>query len=113
MLDITSHQLETWLAQYLWPFIRIGAALMTAPLFSASYVPPRQRLVLAGAITLLVAPPVPPPTGAPFSGAGLVITVQRLVIGGAVGVAVGNLVDFFSVGGGLPANSMGLAFPFK
>ena len=60
---LTTGQLEAWLAQYLWPFIRIGACFMAAPVFGAQFVPPRVRLFLAGAITLIVAPLVPPPAG--------------------------------------------------
>ena len=54
MINLTTGQLEAWLAQYLWPFIRIGACFMVAPAFGAQYVPPRIRIVLAGAITLLL-----------------------------------------------------------
>ena len=61
MLNLTTGQLEAWLAQYLWPFIRIGACFMAAPVFGAQFVPPRVRLFLAGAMTLIVAPLVPPP----------------------------------------------------
>ena len=62
MLNLTTGQLEAWLAQYIWPFIRIGACFMAAPVFGAQFVPPRVRLFLAGAMTLIVAPLVPPPT---------------------------------------------------
>jgi flagellar biosynthetic protein FliR len=59
MLNITTGQLEAWIAQYLWPFLRIGACFMMAPIFGANFVPARVRLLLAGAITLIVAPLVP------------------------------------------------------
>ena len=44
MLNITTGQLEAWLAQYIWVFIRIGACFMAAPIFGAQFVPPRVRL---------------------------------------------------------------------
>jgi len=114
MLDISSHQLEVWLTQYLWPFVRIGAAVMTMPVFSASYVPPRSRLVLAGAVTVLIAPLLPTPGAAEiFSATGLIITVQQIMIGLAIGFSLQIVFDALAMGGQLLANSMGLSFAFN
>ena len=114
MLTITTGQLEMWLTQLLWPFVRVGACLMVAPTFSAVYVPPRIRIVLAGAIALIIAPLVPAPAGlAPFSAAGLLITVQQLIIGVAIGFTLQLLFDAVTLGGQLLANSMGLSFAFN
>jgi flagellar biosynthetic protein FliR len=114
MLNFTTGQLEAWLAQLLWPFVRIGACLMVAPAFAAVAVPARVRVVLAGAIALLVAPLVPAPAGiAPFSAAGLVVTVQQVVIGVALGFALQIIFDCVAMGGQLLANSMGLSFAYN
>ncbi len=51
--SIAYSQIEGWIGLAFWPFVRIGACLMVAPLFGASYVPPRVRIVLAGALTLV------------------------------------------------------------
>lgn len=113
MITITPGQLEAWMAQYLWPFVRIGACIMTAPIFGANFVPARQRIVLAGAITLLVAPLLPQPAVAPFSAAGIVITVQQVVIGVVIGFVLQIIFDALAMGGQLLANSMGLSFAFN
>src|SRR5687767_14823049 len=113
MLSITTGQLEAWLAQYIWPFIRIGACFMAAPIFGARFVPPRVRLFLAGAVTLIVAPLIPTPQIAPFSPAGFVVTVHQVIIGVAVGFALQLIFDALSMGGQLLSNSMGLSFAFN
>ena len=114
MLNFTTGQLEAWLAQVFWPFVRVGACLMVAPAFGAIAVPARVRIVLAGAIALLVAPLVPAPTGiTPFSAAGLVVTAQQVVIGVALGFALQIIFDCVAMGGQLLANSMGLSFAFN
>ncbi|MGH8219825.1 MAG: flagellar biosynthetic protein FliR [Steroidobacteraceae bacterium] len=114
MITLTTDELQSWVARLFWPFARIGACLMVAPAFSAIAVPARIRLVLAGSIALLVAPLVPVPPGiAPFSAQGLVITVQQLVIGAALGFALQIIFDAVSMGGQLLANSMGLSFAFN
>lgn len=114
MLTISTGQLEAWMALYLWPFFRIGACLMVAPIFGATFVPPRVRLVLAGALTLLVAPLLPAqPAVSPLSAEGLVITGQQVMIGVALGFVVQLIFDSLAMGGQLLANSMGLSFAFN
>jgi flagellar biosynthesis protein FliR len=113
MFSFTSGQLEAWLGQYLWPFIRIGACFMAAPIFGAQFIPPRIRLLLAGAITLIVAPLVPAPQVVPFSGAGFIVTAHQLIIGLATGFALQLVFDALSMGGQLLSNSMGLGFAFN
>jgi flagellar biosynthetic protein FliR len=114
MIALTTGQLEIWLGEFLWPFIRIGACFMVAPVFGADAVPARVRIVLAGAITFVVAPLVPPPVGlAPFSLAGAIATLQQVLIGAAMGFALQLTFDAMSLGGELLANSMGLSFAYN
>ena len=114
MLHLTTHQLEDWLALLYWPFVRVGACLMVAPAFGAETVPARVRIVLAGSITLLIAPLLPaPPQVAAFSAAGALITAQQLLIGIALGFCLHILFDAVNLGGQMLANSMGLSMAFN
>jgi flagellar biosynthetic protein FliR len=114
MISFTTGQLDAWLAQLLWPFVRVGSCFMVAPVFGARFVPARIRIVLAGAITLIIAPLVPSPSAiTPFSPAGVVVTVQQLIIGIAIGFSLHVLFDAVTLGGQLLANSMGLSFAFN
>jgi flagellar biosynthesis protein FliR len=114
MINLTTGQLETWIAQIFWPFVRVGSCFMVAPAFGARFVPPRVRLVIAGGIALIIAPLVPSPAGiAPFSAPGLVITVQQIVIGVALGFCMQMIFDAVALGGQLLANSMGLSFAYN
>lgn len=114
MIVVTQTQLEGWLAIYLWPFIRIGACLMVAPVFGARFVPMRVRIVLAGAVTLLVAPLLPAPPAVPLLSLGSVlIAAQQLLVGVLVGFTAQFIFDAVTMGGQLLANSMGLSFAFN
>ncbi|HEY6482525.1 MAG TPA: flagellar biosynthetic protein FliR [Steroidobacteraceae bacterium] len=114
MITLTTGQLDAWLTQLLWPFMRIGACFMVAPAFGALFVPARIRIVLAGGIALIVAPLIPAPHAiTPFSAAGLVVTAQQLIIGVALGFSLQLLFDMVSLGGQLLANSMGLSFAYN
>jgi flagellar biosynthetic protein FliR len=106
MLALTTGQLEAWLAQYFWPFVRIGACMMVAPVFGAQFVPARVRLLLAFAVTLIVAPLLTPPAIAVFSAAGMVVTVHQVIIGVAMGFALQIIFDSLAMGGQLRSTSI-------
>jgi flagellar biosynthetic protein FliR len=111
MITVSLAQLTTWISQYFWPFVRVGACLMVAPIFGAETVPRRLRIVLAAAITILVVPMSKMPTDVDlFSGSSLIITAQQLIIGIAMGFGVQLIFDAVGIGGQLLANSMGLSF---
>ena len=114
MLVLTQSQLEGWMALYFWPFARIAGCLMVAPIFGAKFVPGRLRIVLAGAVTLLVAPLLPTPPQVPmFSITSLLITAQQVLIGVVVGFTLQFIFDAVGMAGQLLANSMGLSFAFN
>jgi flagellar biosynthetic protein FliR len=113
VINLTTGQLEAWVAQAFFPFARIGACLMVAPVFGARFVPARTRIVLAVALTALVVPLLPAPGIAPFSAQGFVVVAQQLLIGVALGFALQVVFDALGLAGQLLANSMGLSFAFN
>ncbi|MES1192264.1 MAG: flagellar biosynthetic protein FliR [Steroidobacter sp.] len=110
MITVTLAQLTTWISQYFWPFVRIAGCIMVAPMIGTSMVPPRMRVILSIAITILVAPLIKQPDAALLSGTSLVITVQQLIIGLGMGLAIQLIFDAVVMGGQLLANTMGLSF---
>src|ERR1700722_3720171 len=111
MITLTTGQLETWLGQVLWPFVRVGSCLMVAPVFSSQSVPPGIRIVLAGASAMILAPMITIPAQlSAFSLEGLVVTAQQVVIGIALGFCLQLVFDSITLGGQLIANSMGLSY---
>lgn len=114
MLTVTEAQLNEWIAGFFWPFARIAACLMVAPVFGARFVPARLRIVLAAAVTLITAPLLGPLPAVPvFSVEGLLITFQQVVIGLALGFMLQLIFDAIGLGGQLIANSMGLSYAFN
>jgi len=112
-IALTTGQLESYVAQGFFPFVRVGACLMVAPMFGARFVPTRTRVVLAAAITALVVPLLPPIDIAPFSAQGFIVVAQQLLIGVAMGFALQVVFDSLGLAGQLLANSMGLSFAFN
>jgi flagellar biosynthesis protein FliR len=114
MITLNPDQIEHWLLQLFWPFIRIGACFMVAPLFGAAMVPARVRVVLAIGVAALIAPLLPAlPAVSALSAAGLLITVQQVLIGVALGFCLQLTFDAVALGGQMLANSMGLSFAFN
>jgi flagellar biosynthetic protein FliR len=114
VLTLSLSQIETWIGALFWPFLRIGACLMVAPVFGASYVTPRIRIVLAGAVTLVALPMLPPePALTVLSADGVVTTIQQMLIGIGLGFALQLMFDALTLGGQILANGMGLEFAFN
>jgi len=112
-IALTTGQLEGWVAQAFFPFVRVGACLMVAPMFGARFVPARTRVILAAAITALVVPLMPATGIAPFSAEAMVVVAQQLLIGVALGFALQIVFDSLGLAGQVLANSMGLSFAFN
>ena len=110
-LEVSLSAIVEQLSAYLWPFVRISAFAMTMPVIGGSFVPRQVRLLFALALTLIVAPVLPPSSTESFlSFQGLVVTVQEVVIGVAMGFALQLVFDAIALGGQVIAMSMGLGF---
>jgi flagellar biosynthesis protein FliR len=114
VLVISSQQIDTLLAAYFMPFVRVGAFLMLAPLYGAVFVPVRIRLVLALAVSVMIAPLLPPAEAVRLMSLdAVVVVIQQLLIGAACGFILQLLFDAVGLGGQLLANTMGLSFAFN
>ena len=114
MINVDISQLQHWIGALFWPFVRIGACLMVAPVFAASYVPKRLRVVFAIAVTIPLAPLLPAVPEVPLLSAdGIIITIQQVLVGAALGFALQLVFDALTLGGQLLANGMGLGFAFN
>ena len=110
-MEFTEEQLSQWLADFLWPLARIAAMLMAAPIFSIRQIPVRFRMLLAVLITVLVQPVLPAAPMVPvFSTDALLILLQQLAIGVALGFLLQMAFNALIFGGQVMAYSMGLGF---
>lgn len=110
-MNFTEAQILEQTASFLWPLIRISAMFVALPLFSLRGVPPRVRLILSLAITLVVMPLLPPfPSVDPFSYEGGVIAVQQVIIGLTIGFILQMVFSAIIFAGQGIALNMGLGF---
>lgn len=111
LLQLGEQELLAWINAVLWPFVRIGALLLAAPLFGARTVPVRARVLLALTLALIVAPGVDVPADTqPLSAAGALLLVREVVIGASMGFLLQLVFGAMAMAGEIVALSMGLAF---
>jgi len=110
-MNVTEEMLTGLVQMYFWPFVRIGALMMTGPLFNTQAVAPRARLVTALAMTLVLAPLLPklPPMPA-FGAAWWLCMGRELIIGAALGVILQLVFEAVMLAGELVSYGMGLGF---
>jgi len=111
MISISEQQIIAWIGTYFWTFTRVAALVGAAPVLSSRSVPVLTKIGLAISISLLVAPfNVDVPQLQPFSASMLVITLNQVLIGLAMGLCLQVVFTMFVVGGQVLAYQMGLGF---
>ncbi len=109
MLTLTSAQIEAMMGAFLWPFVRVLALVMSAPMLGHRAIPRRVKVGLAVLITILVAPGLPPapPISAPSA---FVLLMQQMLVGFALGFAMHVAFAAVQLAGDMIGMQMGLSF---
>lgn len=111
-MDFSADALMTWIATYLWSFTRIAAMMMVMVTVGSKTTPQRVRLFYALAVTVAVFPVLPlgPADIELFSFASVMVIVQQLLIGIAIGTISVFVVQTFVVAGQVIAMQTSLGF---
>ena len=111
LLQLNEADMLTWINSILWPFVRISALLLAAPMFGARTVPARARVLLAVMLAVLVAPQVTVPADVDtVSMAGVLLLLREVLIGVSMGFMLQLMFGAMAMAGEIVALSMGLAF---
>jgi len=111
MLTLSIEQIGFWLGSLFWPFVRISAMMLAAPVFGARMMPVRIRIVLAFALSVLTTPLLPTvPAVDPISFSAAAILVQQVIIGIAMGLIIQMVFQALVIAGESIASTMGLGF---
>lgn len=111
MISLTSAQLDAWIAAFIYPMARIMALIASAPLWGSAGLPMRTRLILGLALTIGLAPALPPmPVAPPGSLTGLWIMGQQVLIGVGMGLAMRIVYSAIDFAGEVMGLQMGLGF---
>lgn len=110
MFEVTSDQLYAWMNGFIWPFFRILGLFGTAPLFSESAITGRVKVGLAAAIALIMAPTLPAVTVPTASFEALLLALQQVLIGLALGMIMRIVFATVQTAGEFIGLQMGLSF---
>lgn len=111
MITFTSADLQAWIAAFVWPLTRILGLISTAPLFGNLSVPVQVKVGLGVMLALIITPIVPAlPAVDPMSLTGLLILMQQLVIGLAMGFAMRIAFAGMEMAGEIAGLTMGFGF---
>ena len=109
MLTLTSAQVEAMMGAFLWPFVRVLALVMSAPVLGHRSVPRRVKVGLAALVTILVAPGLPASPPISQEGAFLILA-QQMLIGIALGFSMHVAFGAVQLAGDMIGLQMGLSF---
>lgn len=111
MISFTSAQIDAWLAALIFPLTRILAMIASSPILGNKQVPIRVKIGLSALLALIVAPTIgempPVAVGSPQ---GLLIIVQQIIIGVAMGFSMRLIFTAVEMAGHLAGLQMGLGF---
>ncbi|WNW11125.1 flagellar biosynthetic protein FliR [Pseudomonas sp. DTU_2021_1001937_2_SI_NGA_ILE_001] len=111
LLMLTDTQISTWVASFILPLFRIVALLMTMPIIGTTLVPRRVRMYLAVAITVVVAPVLPPmPAVQALDLSALLLVAEQIIVGVGMGLCLQLFFQVFVVAGQIIAVQMGMGF---
>lgn len=110
-MNFTEAQLLNTMAMLIFPLMRISAMFVSMPVFSIKAAPTNVRVILAGVISFLVMPLLPPlPKIEMMSYQGLMIGVQQVAIGLTTGFILQMIFSAVTFAGQGIAYGMGLGF---
>ncbi|MCM0045736.1 MAG: flagellar biosynthetic protein FliR [Burkholderiaceae bacterium] len=111
MVNFNSAELNAWMVALLWPATRLLAVISVTPIFGHASVPVRVKVGLGLLLAMAIAPGLPPlPEVAPFSGDGIMILLQQMLIGLCIGLSMRLVFAAVEMAGELMALTMGLSF---
>jgi flagellar biosynthetic protein FliR len=110
VLTVSSSDWNLIMTVFFFPFVRILAWLATDPLLGSRSAPNSVRLGLAVVLAVVIAPTLPPPPPvALLSGEGIMILLQQIAIGLALGFAMRILFAAIEFAGQFMGLQMGLS----
>lgn len=111
MITFTSGELDALVTSFLWPLTRIMGLIAVAPLFGNRSIPARVKVALGIMLALIIAPGLSGlPAMDPMSLPGVLILVQQLLIGLAMGFAMRIVLAAIEMAGEITGMTMGLGF---
>jgi flagellar biosynthetic protein FliR len=111
MIAFNSNELIALIASFLWPLTRILGFIAIAPPFGNNGVPVNIKIILGVFLSLIVTPSIAPLSNVDLmSITGIVVLIQQLIVGLAMGFIVRLIFAGVEMAGEVIGLTMGLGF---
>ncbi|WP_424192105.1 flagellar biosynthetic protein FliR [Ampullimonas aquatilis] len=114
MFSFTTDQVSLWIAQFIWPFVRILSLFTFAPVLSQRNIPQRVKLASAVVLTIVIAPLIPdfarPVLQDIYSVQGIVLLAEQLLVGFVMGFSLKLVFAAMETAGEFIGLQMGISF---
>lgn len=110
MLTFNSLELMTFISNCFWPMVRILSFLSVIPIFNNKIFNKKNKIILSGIISWLIAPFLPEVHTILFSCFGLLLFIQQILIGLVLGFVAQFLFIAINLAGEVISLQMGLSF---
>ena len=107
-MNLAMIQLVEMVHQFMWPFVRVSALLLTAPIFGATALNVRLRVAIGAALTILIFPTVEIPDIDPFSFAAITKMFHEIAVGALMGLTLQVVAAAVILSGQIVSGGMGL-----
>lgn len=108
---LTTAEVTAWVGQFLWPFFRIAAMMQIMPIISGRQMPRQYRIGLTFVLTIVIMPLAGEmPQVDPLSAESVIIILQQLIIGLAMGFILLLVVSTVILAAENISMTMGMGF---
>lgn len=107
-MNLAMIQLVEMTQQFLWPFIRVSALLVAAPIFGASALNVRMRVAIGAVLTILIFQTVDVPDVDPFTFPAVTKIFHEIAVGALMGLTLQVVAAAVILSGQIVSGGMGL-----
>jgi len=108
-MTLVAAELLELLHTFMWPFIRVSAAFLVAPIFSMGNINLRTRILMGFIITMMIYPGLEIEPADPFSLGAIGMAFNEVIVGALIGLSLQVVLAAIIVSGQAISGGMGLS----
>ena len=108
-MNLVAAELLELLHTFMWPFIRVSAAFLIAPIFSMGSINIRTRTLMGFIVTMMIYPGLEIEPADPFTIGAIGIAFNEVIVGALMGLSLQVVIAAIIVAGQAISGGMGLS----
>ena len=108
-MNLVAAEILELLHTFMWPFIRVSAAFLIAPIFSMGSINIRTRILMGFIITMMIYPGLEIEPADPFTIGAIGMAFNEVIVGALIGLSLQVVLGAIIVSGQAISGGMGLS----